>query len=222
MNNKIKIEIKNIVGKVLFEHEQENNTIKKTLEEAVERKIHFEGANLEGANLEEANLKGAYLKGAYLEGANLEGAYLEGAYLEGAYLEGANLEGANLEGAYLEGANLEGANLEGANLKGAYLEGANLEGAYLEGASLCYWDGMMPNVNKIINTFEKETGIKIKKYYINKHILSPYWLIYWKNSLIIDEYEVVKTKKVAKKMTVKQICDALGYEVEIVKEEEDE
>ena len=80
----------------------------------------------------------------------------------------------------------------------------------------------MPNVNKIINTFEKETGIKIKKYYINKHILSPYWLIYWKNSLIIDEYEVVKTKKVAKKMTVKQICDALGYEVEIVKEEEDE
>ena len=207
MNNKIKIEIKNIVGKVLFEHEQENNTIKKTLEEAVERKIHFEGANLEGANLEGANLEGAYLEGANLEGANLKGAYLEGA---------------NLEGAYLKEANLKGANLEGANLKRAYLEGANLEGAYLEGASLCYWDGMMPNVNKIINTFEKETGIKIKKYYINKHILSPYWLIYWKNSLIIDEYEVVKTKKVAKKMTVKQICDALGYEVEIVKEEEDE
>ena len=212
MNNKIKIEIKNIVGKVLFEHEQENNTIKKTLEEAVEKKIHFKGANLEGANL----------KGAYLEGANLEGANLEGANLEGAYLEGANLEGANLKGAYLEGANLEGAYLEGANLKGAYLEGANLEGANLKGASLCYWDGMMPNVNKIINTFEKETGIKIKKYYINKHILSPYWLIYWKNSLIIDEYEVVKTKKVAKKMTVKQICDALGYEVEIVKEDNDE
>ena len=202
MNNKIKIEIKNIVGKVLFEHEQENNTIKKTLEEAVEKKIHFKGANLEGA---------------YLEGTNLEGANLEGANLEGA-----NLEGANLKGAYLEGANLEGAYLEGANLKGAYLEGANLEGANLEGASLCYWDGMMPNVNEIINTFEKETGIKIKKYYINKHILSPYWLIYWKNSLIIDEYEVVKTKKVAKKMTVKQICDALGYEVEIVKEDNDE
>ena len=207
MNKKIKIQIKNIVGKVLFEYEQENNTIKKTLEEAVKRKIYLGGADLGGTCLEGANFGGAYFINANFEGANLECASLECADLRGANLECANLKDASLIGAYL---------------KGAYLEGANLEGAYLKGASLCYWDGMMPNVNKIINTFEKETGIKIKKYYINKHILSPYWLIYWKNSLIIDEYEVVKTKKVAKKMTVKQICEALGYEVEIVKEDNDE
>jgi len=100
----IKIEIKSIVGSILFEYEAPDNTIKKTLERA----------NLEGANLGGAYLEGANLGGAYLEGANLEGANLEGAYLGGAYLEGANLEGANLEGAYLRGANLVGANLEGA------------------------------------------------------------------------------------------------------------
>ena len=105
--SKIKIEIKNKrTGLVLFEYEKENNTIKDTIEKAVER-----GANLTGANL----------TGAYLRGANLGGANLGGADLEGANLGGADLEGANLEGANLEGVDLEGANLEGANLRGAYL-----------------------------------------------------------------------------------------------------
>ena len=143
---KTKIEIKSIFGKVLFELEKENNTIKETLEEAVKR-----GANLVDANLVGTNLAGANLVGAYLEGANLEGAYLAGANLVGANLEGANLVdanlvdanlaganlvGANLVDAYLAGANLVGANLVDANLVGAYLVGAYLEGAYLEGAYL--------------------------------------------------------------------------------------
>jgi len=132
----IKIKIKSIWGSLLFEYTKENNTIKDTIQEAVNK-----GANLEGAYLYGANLEGAYLKGAYLKGAYLEGAYLKGANLEGDNLEGANLEGANLKGAYLYGANLygaylEGDNLEGANLEGANLEGANLKGAYLKGAYL--------------------------------------------------------------------------------------
>ena len=85
---KTKIQIKSILGKVIFEFESENNCITKTLEKAVS-----EGAYLRGANLE----------GAYLQGANLRGANLEGANLRGANLRGANLEGANLEGAYLQG-----------------------------------------------------------------------------------------------------------------------
>ncbi len=76
---KIKIEIKNrFTGKIIFEFETENNTIKKTLEEA--------------------RNKGAYLQGAYLRGADLQGAYLQGAYLRGAYLQGAYLRGADLRG----------------------------------------------------------------------------------------------------------------------------
>ena len=48
-----------------------------------------------------ADLRGAYLRGAYLGGADLRGAYLGGAYLGGAYLRGADLGGADLRGAYL-------------------------------------------------------------------------------------------------------------------------
>ena len=50
----IKIKIKSVFGKLLFEYEKENNTIKDTLHEA--------------------NLRGAYLRGADLRGANLHGA----------------------------------------------------------------------------------------------------------------------------------------------------
>ena len=50
--SKVKIEIKNRwTGSVLFEYEKENNTLKETLEKAIE-----EGANLEGANLKGSNL----------------------------------------------------------------------------------------------------------------------------------------------------------------------
>ena len=55
----IKIQIKSIWGKVLFEYEKENNTIKDTLIEAVKK-----GAYLTGADLKGADLTGAYLKGA--------------------------------------------------------------------------------------------------------------------------------------------------------------
>jgi uncharacterized protein YjbI with pentapeptide repeats len=92
---KLKIEIKNrFTGKILFEFETENNTVLKTLKEALS-------------------------KGAYLRGADLQGAYLQGADLQGAYLQGADLQGADLQGAYLRGADLRGADLRGAYLRGA-------------------------------------------------------------------------------------------------------
>ena len=75
----IKIQIKSIWGKVLFEYEKENNKLKETLEEAVKH-----GANLDGANLTKANLYGANLYGANLDGANLYGANLTRANLDGA------------------------------------------------------------------------------------------------------------------------------------------
>ena len=63
---KTKIEIKSVFGNVLFEFEKENNTVKDTLVEAVNR----------GADLCGADLGGAYLCGANLRGANLRGVYL--------------------------------------------------------------------------------------------------------------------------------------------------
>ena len=63
------IEIKSIYGQILFTHNCENNTILKTLLEAIKSY-----ANLSGANLSDADLGGANLSGANLSGVNLRGA----------------------------------------------------------------------------------------------------------------------------------------------------
>ena len=68
---KIQIESR-FTGSILFEHEEDGNTGRLTLEEAVSAR-----ANLAGANLARANLAGANLAGANLEGSNLEGANIE-------------------------------------------------------------------------------------------------------------------------------------------------
>jgi hypothetical protein len=114
---KTKIKIKSIWGRVLFEFEKDDNSVKSTLEQAVRK----------GANLYDANLRGADLHGANLHGANLYGADLHGADLRGANLHGADLHGADLYGANLRGANLRGADLHGADLRGANLHGADLQ-----------------------------------------------------------------------------------------------
>lgn len=106
---KTKIQIKSVLGNILYEYESEENSIKKTVEEAVKEKANLRGANLTGADLSGANLTGADLRCAYLRGA-----YLSGANLRGADLRCANLRGANLRCAYLRYANLEYANLRGA------------------------------------------------------------------------------------------------------------
>ncbi len=95
---------------VLYEYEFEDNTIKKTLEKAIDQG---------------ADLRGAYLGGADLRGADLRGVDLRGADLRGAYLRGADLRGVDLRGAYLRGVDLRGVDLRGAYLRGAYLRGAD-------------------------------------------------------------------------------------------------
>jgi hypothetical protein len=48
---KTKIQTKTVFGKILFELEKEDNSIKETLKKAVEEKAHLRGANLHEANL---------------------------------------------------------------------------------------------------------------------------------------------------------------------------
>jgi uncharacterized protein YjbI with pentapeptide repeats len=106
---KIKIQIKSWLGKLLFELEEENNTLKKTLETAVLRGADLRGADLRGAVLRDADLSDADLRGANLRGADLSDADLSGADLSDADLSGADLSGADLRGADLRGADLSGA-----------------------------------------------------------------------------------------------------------------
>ena len=105
MNKEIKISIKNRwTGSILFEYSSVDNTLAKTVLEALKggadlRGADLYGADLRGANLYEANLYGADLRGADLYEANLYGADLRGADLYEANLRGANLYEANLYGA---------------------------------------------------------------------------------------------------------------------------
>ena len=84
----MKIEIKcKYTDNVLFDYNCKDNTIKKTVENAVNESVNLQGADLRGVNLQGADLQGAYLQGAYLRSAYLRGAYLRSADLRGAYLQ---------------------------------------------------------------------------------------------------------------------------------------
>ena len=88
---KTKIQIKTIWGKLLFEHESENNSTKKTLEQARKEGVDLRGADLEGADLRRVDLRGADLRGVDLRRVDLRGADLEGADLRGADLRRVDL-----------------------------------------------------------------------------------------------------------------------------------
>ena len=75
----IKIQIKTVSGKVIFEYEKDNNTIKDTLLEALKTGGGLTRADLTWADLRGADLRGADLKWSALRGADLRGANLRGA-----------------------------------------------------------------------------------------------------------------------------------------------
>ena len=97
----MKIEIKSIFGKLIFEYECENNTIKKTVEEAVRKNIPLRSANLRSADLRSANLRSANLRSADLRSADLSSANLRSANLRSADLRSADLRSADLRSADL-------------------------------------------------------------------------------------------------------------------------
>ena len=74
---KTKIQIKSVFGKLLFEYESDNNTIKKTLENAVEQSADLQSADLRFANLQSADLRFADLRSTDLRSANLRSADLD-------------------------------------------------------------------------------------------------------------------------------------------------
>ena len=79
----MKIQIKSrFTGGALFESDKDS--LKLSVEFAVEQKANLRGADLCGANLRGADLYGAVLRGADLRGANLRGANLYAADLCGA------------------------------------------------------------------------------------------------------------------------------------------
>ena len=95
---KTKIQIKTVFEKIIFEHESENNTIAKTVNEYImqELKKGLRSADLSSADLCSANLSSADLRSADLRSANLSSADLSSANLCSANLSSADLRSANL------------------------------------------------------------------------------------------------------------------------------
>jgi len=96
MKEKIKIQIKSILGKLLFEWESEDNTIKETVEKAIKENADLRSADLCYADLRYANLSSADLSSANLSSANLRYANLSSANLSSADLRSADLRSADL------------------------------------------------------------------------------------------------------------------------------
>jgi hypothetical protein len=133
---KLKIQIKSLGGSVLFEYEAENNTIKKTVEKAINSSANLRYANLRSADLRYANLRYANLRYADLRYADLRSANLRSADLRYANLRYADLSYADLRSANLRSADLRSADLRSANLSYANLSSADLRYADLRSADL--------------------------------------------------------------------------------------
>jgi len=99
---KSKIQIKSFLGNLLFEYETDNNTIKKTLEQAVKENADLSYADLRSADLSYADLRSADLSYADLSYADLRSADLRSADLSYANLRSADLSYANLRSADID------------------------------------------------------------------------------------------------------------------------
>ena len=140
----MKIDIKNIYGDIIYSHEEEHNSIGKTLEKAAKERADLSYAdlrcmdlsrlNLAYANLTFANVSNSYLIGTNLDGANISHTKIifgnfTGANLINAHISRANLTGSKFIGSDLTYANFAYSNLSGTNLRGAKLDGSDFTGA---------------------------------------------------------------------------------------------
>ena len=117
-----KIEIKDrFTGEVFFSHECEDNTIRKTVEQALKSYADLRSADLRSADLRYADLSSANLRSADLRYADLRSADLRSADLRSADLRSADLRSADLSYANLRSADLSYANLRSADLRYADL-----------------------------------------------------------------------------------------------------
>jgi len=158
---KLKIEIKNrFTGKILFEFETQENTVKKTLIEALKRGADLRGAYLRGEYLSDVDLRGADLSDVDFSGAVLRDADFRGADFRGAVLSGSDFRGADFRGSDLRGAVLSGAYFRGAYFSGAYFSGSDLRGAYLRGEKIKYAAFFTGLYEYIVIPFVTENGEK--------------------------------------------------------------
>ena len=129
------MKIKSINGDLIYEDDEKS--IRETVENAVLKQIRLENADLRGCNLRGAFLPKAYLSGCDFSGDDYSnGADLSNAYMRGCDLRGANLRQCNLQNAVISDSDLSNCNMPYSDLQGISLSGSNLEKAYMRGCDL--------------------------------------------------------------------------------------
>ena len=119
-----------------------------TLEEILERHLHWlnrdcenwesmqadlHDADLHDANMSYANLRGAYMRGADMSGTNMSYANLRGADMRCADMSGTNMRCADMRGTNMSYANMSYANMSGTNMSYANMSGTNMNGTNMRG-----------------------------------------------------------------------------------------
>ena len=133
----MKIEIKcRFAQKVLFEHDCKDNTIKKTVEEAVKCRSDLSWSNLRGSDLSGSDLSGSDLSGSDLCGSDLSRSDLRGSDLSGSDLRWSNLRESDLSWSDLSGSDLRWSDLRGSDLSGSNLKWSNLRESDLRESDL--------------------------------------------------------------------------------------
>jgi uncharacterized protein YjbI with pentapeptide repeats len=130
------IEIKQKGRGILFSHTCENNSIRKTVEFAVNKGLRLYNVDLRSADLSGADLIGAIIIDSDLRGADLSGADMMDIEMMDVNLSGANLSGADLNHSLLSDINMSGADLTGVKLSGVDLSEVDLTGIDLKNVDL--------------------------------------------------------------------------------------
>lgn len=133
------IDIKNWkTGEIIFSHTCEDNTIKKTVEEAVKQGINLAYADLKDTDLSNVNLSHENLSNAILDYTDLSYSDLSYTDLSNANLCNINLRYSNLSYSSLRYVDLSSANLFNANLSYSDLSHTDLSNANLNSTNLRY------------------------------------------------------------------------------------
>ena len=130
------IEIKSILGKVLYTYTKENATIKDALEQAVKEKVNLSNSNLSNSNLSNSNLSNSNLRNSNLRNSNLSNSNLSNSNLSNSYLSNSNLSNSNLSNSNLRNSNLRNSDLRNSDLSNSYLSNSNLRNSYLSNSDL--------------------------------------------------------------------------------------
>ena len=166
----MKIEIKcRFTGRVLFEHDCENNTIKATVQKALAVKANLSGSDLRNSDLRNSDLNGSDLSYSDLRNSDLRNSDLNGSNLSYSNLIYSDLSYSNLNGSNLSYSNLNGSDLRNSDLNGSDLSYSNLREAKLKDGSKItdakrpvFSLGPIGSEQRMMMAFATDSGIKIQ------------------------------------------------------------